>query len=502
MVPERMTLKLDNQDRWKQSLRFQPIATGPREKIDPTPKLDVLAPTLGPAPDWLDGGSSAFGSRDTPFTGRIGSDATALNPDAQDTDGLQLRWQTHQVTGVFGAPNSSVGTSVFNEVVADDCVNCFDMAAQLAAAGVGDRLVFLSDPSNADNNGAGHVLVWNEATQQLWDPTNLDAGPFSSVDDWLAQQTTPYQHQATLPADVMLGLLAEPPGLSRQLHFNNLRLTRPELWDDLLIVGAGEYADERIGRVYQIEGVLNGQRVQYTGSTAQELYQRLGSKHQWNQLLRDPNTVVTEFEVFADPDVDASNRGTQRSATNEALRAAEEPRRQAVQRDGVRELNRIRAATPENVRLWAERHNVTVGEGRVIDRAALRLSAFVDVVGIFAEVFRFNREQYMLENGLVQVPHVFHDQGGTFTVGVRRGPLNGAWGNRYAKAYVDGPREGEVEEITAEDYRFFEREGRLLYGYLDIFNNFQPGLIYREIPTINLDDLDAPTRCLLDPNCA
>jgi hypothetical protein len=79
----------------------------------------------------------------------------------------------------------------------------------------------------------------------------------------------------------------------------------------------------RVGWIYRIEGKLNGQPVQYVGSAA-DLKRRLTNEHEWAKLLQRSSTKVYALEVFAELDVQASNRQTPLSARNEALRAAEQ----------------------------------------------------------------------------------------------------------------------------------------------------------------------------------
>lgn len=97
----------------------------------------------------------------------------------------------------------------------------------------------------------------------------------------------------------------------------------------LLLVGVSEPGatastqPPRVGWVYRIEGQLNGQPVQYVGSAA-DLKRRLTKEHEWAKLLQRDSTKVYALEVFAELDVQASNRQTLLSARNEALRAAEQ----------------------------------------------------------------------------------------------------------------------------------------------------------------------------------
>lgn len=127
----------------------------------------------------------------------------------------------------------------------------------------------------------------------------------------------------------------------------------------------------RVGWVYRIEGQLDGQPVQYVGSAA-DLKERLSSKHKWAKLLQQGSTKVYAMEVFAQLDVEASNRQTLMSARNEALRAAEQRvldhvreqvsetnmRRTAGQRE-TKVLNEINAS--KDTATWEVRHKVVTG---------------------------------------------------------------------------------------------------------------------------------------------
>jgi hypothetical protein len=154
----------------------------------------------------------------------------------------------------------------------------------------------------------------------------------------------------------------------------------------------------RIGWVYRIEGHLDGQPVQYIGSAA-DLKQRLSGQHKWAKLLQQADTKVYAMEVFAELDVQASNRRTLMSARNEALRAAEQRVLDQVKEKsdktatmrgdaGKKEpriLNEINAS--QDTAAWEMRHKVVAsGEWRLFERRLGR-------VEISSEEFREWRKE-------------------------------------------------------------------------------------------------------------
>lgn len=248
-------------------------------------------------------------------------------------------------------------------------------------------------------------------------------------------------------------------------------------------VKVADVRPEVIGNVYHIEGKIDGKPVQYTGSTAQELQARF-SRHQWGQLLADPETTVTAYEVLADPRPDLTERGTARSAINQALRAVEEAHRARVAGTGPLELNGIRAATPEHAREWAERHSVSVSAGRVVDRMGNRVGGVLDPVGTALDAAQFARDQRIAAQGVAIAPVTLQDELGRFTVSKKQGPLLGLFGNEYSKTYVQGPHAGQQVAIDRDRYSFYEREAKALYGYMDWKGDFQPGLLNRTLQEI------------------
>ena len=238
-------------------------------------------------------------------------------------------------------------------------------------------------------------------------------------------------------------------------------------------------APQFVGRVYVIEGTLNGQAVRYTGSTAQELRNRF-STHQWKQLIQAPSTTVTAYNVTAELNVAASNRGTIRSAINEALRAAEQKIMGRTAKAGDRVvLNDIRAATPENAAAWAERHSVKVGRAATFKGGAK--------VGAFAafqllDIFMMYRDAKISQ--YVMAPYLLEDEKGVFSLlredrGIFRS-------NRYYKKYETGDLKGQEVQIESEEFDQLAEEARALWGYVDWWGDWVPGLLRRELPVIEV----------------
>ncbi len=135
-------------------------------------------------------------------------------------------------------------------------------------------------------------------------------------------------------------------------------------------------AADIIGFVYELEGVdpRTGKPVYYAGSTAQELADRVNRNHPHGDLLKDKNTNVSVREVYGAPDANASRRLSDRSATKEALSAAEKAvMDKAGQKPSVGGcLNKIEPATQANAEIWADKHRVKVGAKKRIPAAKLR----------------------------------------------------------------------------------------------------------------------------------
>jgi len=227
-----------------------------------------------------------------------------------------------------------------------------------------------------------------------------------------------------------------------------------------------------IGHVYVIEARLGGDPHSYTGSTAQELRARFGS-HEWKELIRAPGTKVTTYEVSGELNVAASGRGTLRSAKNEALRAAEQTvLRQVRGKPGTTVLNKIEAAAAGNAEQWEARHSVKLALGK----------AWTPAFAGFAllDVFNAYRDEKM--SRYVMAPYVFQDDGGSFTV-----QEGSRWlvFSEYSKLYVEGPLAGKSVTIDKSEFTWFKKEGKALWGTVDGWGDFVPGLLMPELPEVS-----------------
>jgi hypothetical protein len=249
----------------------------------------------------------------------------------------------------------------------------------------------------------------------------------------------------------------------------------------------------RVGWVYKLEGHLDGQSVVYVGS-ATDLKQRLTSDHKWARLLRQSSTKVYAMEVFAELNVQASNRQTLLSARIEALRAAEQraldQAREQVERanrsrasgeKGTKILNEVNAST--DAARWEARHKVTtsnrwqVVEGRVAGATAKAVAA-VTLLDAYLMYRDSKLSQY------VMAPYVLGDEQGFFTLDQSSSLL----ASRYYKAYLSGDIAGERVEISDSEFRGLKEEAEALWGTTDWKGDFVPGLLNRELPIIKAHD--------------
>jgi hypothetical protein len=300
-------------------------------------------------------------------------------------------------------------------------------------------------------------------------------------------------------------MVDNPPSLHRFLYAFSI----PTRYLD----GDG-HAPTEIGYVYVLRGFdpLTGEPVTYTGSTMQELRQRF-RKHEWKALYNAESTTIDVEKVPADIDVEASNRGTVRSAKMEALRSREEVVRQQVEKEPSRPLNKVRAAAEENVEAWRNRHNVGEGEtvrvktgtkqgpnastvtetasgsASVPAKNAGKIGAKTPKVGAtggalvftgLALIDAYKMARQYTESGYVMAPYLLEDEGGIFTLRERTFP----W-DPYEKEYVSGEAAGTTVEIDKQEYYDFSDEARALWGYLDWKNEWVPGKLRKELPVIN-----------------
>jgi hypothetical protein len=219
------------------------------------------------------------------------------------------------------------------------------------------------------------------------------------------------------------------------------------------------------------------------GATAQDLLQRVGSRHKWNQLVTAADTTVTTYEVIAKLDVAASGRGTLLSARNEALRSAEQTiLNKIIKENKVRIKNVIDAVTEAYRKSWAETYKVQIGEPNLTLRGGVKVSTSA-ASGAFAllGIFDIIREEKM--SHYIYAPYVLEDQGGIFTLQMQ----DGGWfrGDSYWKNYISGPMGGQKSYTDKSEFDFWKKEGELLWGTTDFWGNFMPGFLNPRLPVID-----------------
>ncbi|WNG19978.1 hypothetical protein [Cystobacter fuscus] len=249
----------------------------------------------------------------------------------------------------------------------------------------------------------------------------------------------------------------------------------------------------RIGWIYRIEGHLDGAPVLYVGS-ATDLKQRLSSSHQWAKLLQQDGTKVYAMEVFAELNVQASNRQTLLSARNEALRAAEQRameqarsrvenvnRRLPPGEKGVRMLNEINAST--DAASWGARHRVTIGESwSLLERRSVGVTSKAIVALTILDFYWMYREAKM--GRYVMAPYVLGDENGFFTLEKSRLLVSSV----YHKVYLSGGGEERRVEVSATEFRALKEEAESLWGTTDLHGDFVPGLLNRKLPLVERQD--------------
>lgn len=196
------------------------------------------------------------------------------------------------------------------------------------------------------------------------------------------------------------------------------------------------------------------------------------------------------MEVFAELDVQASNRQTLMSARNEALRAAEQrvldqarerdneaKRRQVTSKKEPRILNEINAS--QDTAAWEARHKVSAtGKWRLFERGvggtANRTLAVLTILDAYLVYYEAKMARY------VMAPYVLEDEQGLFTLEASESLLS----SRYYKAYASGRSTGQKVEISAEEFREWRKEAEALWGTTDWQGDFVPGLLNRELPVV------------------
>ena len=81
----------------------------------------------------------------------------------------------------------------------------------------------------------------------------------------------------------------------------------------------------------------------------------------------------------------------------------------------------------------------------------------------------------------VMAPYVFQDDGGSFTV-----QEGSRWlvFSEYSKLYVEGPLAGKSVTIDKSEFTWFKKEGEALWGTVDGWGDFVPGLLMPELPEV------------------
>ncbi|PTL81914.1 hypothetical protein DAT35_19025 [Vitiosangium sp. GDMCC 1.1324] len=253
---------------------------------------------------------------------------------------------------------------------------------------------------------------------------------------------------------------------------------------------AGSSQLPRVGWIYRIEGRLEGQPVLYVGS-AVDLKQRLTSNHKWAGLLQQDGTKVYAMEVFAELNVQASNRQTLMSARNEALRAAEQ-RAMDQARGRVERFNQDLAPGGKETKIlnemnasadaasWEARHKVTTSNSwQLIERRLAGTTTKALVALTLLDAYLMYRDAKMAQ--YVIAPYVLGDEQGFFTLEQNLSLPSPS----YHKAYLSGSAKGQRIEISSSDFRSLREEAEALWGTTDWNGDFVPGLLNRKLPVIN-----------------
>lgn len=265
---------------------------------------------------------------------------------------------------------------------------------------------------------------------------------------------------------------------------------------------SGEVLVVRIGSIYKLEGVINGQPVVYIGKSNDIKRRFLQDGHEWKKLVEDKNTKISIRRVYGDIDVKASKRGTPASATNEALRSEEEKALRETEaeiesynkslKDGEpskRILNEDRAATEENMNKWRLRHKVKGDEEWITIRnsgsSEIVFKAFIGMQILDLILDAINQERHRKMAQYIRAPYVFLESDGRngFTVQTE----SRWWGlsTRYTKHYITGSLKGTEVEIGLREFNELKEEAEALYGYVDWWGDFVPGMLMPRLPVVN-----------------
>jgi hypothetical protein len=261
----------------------------------------------------------------------------------------------------------------------------------------------------------------------------------------------------------------------------------------------------RIGSIYKLEGIIDGKPVVYIGK-ANEIKVRIGSNvkaHKWGSLVKDPQTKVSIRKVSAKLDVEASGGKSVRSAQNEALLSQEEKSLQQTEQQ-VKEYNenlkpgqapkrilnepRPRPATEENVEIWQKRHNVTSEEEWDVIKMpgsstiVFRVFIGVQIMQIIVDALLQERNRKMARYRWATYVFLEKDGESSFTL-----ESEGEWWGfvmHYRKSYISGPRQGTKVEIPKEEFNDLKDEAHALYGDVDFWGDFIPGMLVPELPVV------------------
>ena len=206
--------------------------------------------------------------------------------------------------------------------------------------------------------------------------------------------------------------------------------------------------------------------------------------------------------------VEASGRGNIRSAQNEALLSQEEKALRQTESEVAEAnknlkpgqaprtiLNKNRPAAGENMAEWEARHSASSdAEWEVIKTPGSSVIVFRVFVGV--QVLQLILDAVFAERNAklaryTWAPYVFieeNDPESSFTVdGVS------SWMGfvtTWRKHYITGKHAGSYVEITDDEYKALKDEAEALYGYVDFWGDFVPGLLRTELPIIDHDPND------------
>jgi hypothetical protein len=197
------------------------------------------------------------------------------------------------------------------------------------------------------------------------------------------------------------------------------------------------------------------------------------------------------MEVFAELDVQASNRQTLLSARNEALRAAEqralEQAREMAEQANLRRApgaKRTKILNIDNAAadpaLWEARHKVRTGDTwRLLERTATsgatKALLALSLLDAYLMYYDMKMSRY------VMAPYVLEDELGLFTLEQSTSLLT----SQYYKAYITGEKSGQRLSISSEEFRGLREEAEALWGTTDWKGDFVPGLLNRVLPIIS-----------------